>query len=124
MVVDTEALGRPASFNGTMPRRDWSVVFRSCAGLFMFNTPLTTRLPHDRVALVNSLQVDETVLKASLDLYDLLLHLTKGPALDKEVTSGDGEGQSVALGGGEIGSEAVKQINGNLARSDDVRLRR
>ena len=88
--VDTRA-DRPLS-TGTMPS-DWSVVFRSYAGLV--NTSLTNPLLHaeaaDPVALVNTLKVDETMLEASLGFYHLLL-LTTGPALDKVTTSGDGEG--------------------------------
>ena len=67
------------------------MVFRTYAVLV--NASLTA-LPHgevaDPIALVNSLQVDETILEASLDLYHLLLHFTTRPALDK-VTRGDGE---------------------------------
>ena len=60
------------------------------------NTSLTTLLPHaeaaDPVVLSSSLQGDGTVLAASLGLHHLLFHLTTRPALDKVVTSGDGEG--------------------------------
>ena len=61
----------------------------------LVNTSLTL-LPHaeaaDPVALVNSLQVDETRPEASWDLNHLLLHLATGPVLEIVVTSGDGEG--------------------------------
>ena len=79
--VDNRALGRPISFNGEdVTWRDWSVGFT------------THSEPADPVALAHSLQVDETILAASLNLYHLVPHLTAGPAFDKVVTSGDGEG--------------------------------
>ena len=69
-------------------------VFRSYAGFI--NTSLTTQPPHaaaaDPVAPVISLHVDETMIKASLDLYTFLLHLATRQALDKVVTSCDAEG--------------------------------
>ena len=88
---DTGALSRPTSFNGDDATwRDWSAVFRSYVGLI--NTSLTHAEAAGPVALVIGLQVDETILEASLDLYHLLLHLTTAPALDRVVTSGDREG--------------------------------
>ena len=54
------------------------------------NTSWTTPLPHaeaaGQFALANSLQVDETMLEASLGLHHLLLHLPTGPVPDKVVT--------------------------------------
>ena len=65
-------------------------VSRSCAVLVQ--TSLALLLRHveaaDPVALGNSLQVDETILAA----FHGLLHLMTGAALDKVVTSSDGEG--------------------------------
>ena len=80
---------------GTMPSggKD-SIVSGGFARLV--NALLTLLLLHveaaDPVALVNSLQVDDTILEASLGLYHVSLHLTTGPALDKVVTSGSGDG--------------------------------
>ena len=69
------------------------MVFRRHAGLV--KTSLATLLPHaeapDPVVLASSLQVDESILAACLDLYHLSLHFTTAPAFDKVVTSGDGE---------------------------------
>ena len=91
--IDTLALGRPTSLNGDDAKwSGWSVVVRSFEELV--KTSLTTLLPHaepDPVALVNSLQVDQTVLAASLDRYLLLLRLTAG-LTDKNVVTSDGEG--------------------------------
>ena len=95
--VDTRAQGRPITFNGEDGKRsDWNVAFRSYARLV--NTSLATLVPYadatDPVAPANTLQVDETILPASLDFYHLLLH--------QVVT------------GGEMGPEAEKQVNGIL----------
>ena len=89
--VGTRSLGRPISFNGLDGNwGNWSVVFR-----WLVNTSLTALLAHaeaaDPVALANSLQENGTTPAASVDLYHFLLHLTTGPAIDKEVTIGDGE---------------------------------
>ena len=85
-----ERWARPISLTGEDAKlRDWSVFFRSCGGFV--NKSLTTPLPHteaaDPAAFAISVQVNETILAASL-------HLVTGPALDKVVTSGDGEGLS------------------------------
>ena len=94
-LFDTRALDRPVSFIGAeSKRRDWSVVIRSYAGFgqHVVDNATSSREEADPVALSNSLQVEKTTLAASLDLHHLFLQLTTGPALDKGVLSGDGEG--------------------------------
>ena len=92
--VDTRTLGRPDHFEGTDAKwRDWAVVFRSYCALV---DPLLTGLmqaaevqpdPALRARLATDQERD-----ASTALYHLLLHLTKGPALDRVINAGDGEG--------------------------------
>ena len=93
--VDTRALGRPSMFDGQDVKwRDWSVVFKSYAGLV--NERLATLMAPAETAepatLRNDALANDEARQASRDLFHLLLHLTSGPALDRVVNCGDGEG--------------------------------
>ena len=62
--------------------RDWSVVFRSCADLVKKETDDDDATSRSRRGLgTDGREADH-----------LLLHLTSGPALERVVTGGDGEG--------------------------------
>ena len=92
--VDTRNLGRPSPFDGTDSAwRDWSVVFRSYAALVH---PALKR-EMQRVELLptaetNAGLLDDEQVHASTDLYQLLLHSTSGPGLDRVVNAGSAEG--------------------------------
>ena len=92
--VDTRNLGRPSQFDGTDSAwRDWSVVFRSYAALVH---PALKR-EMQRVELLptaetNAGLLDDEQVHASTDLYQLLLHSTSGPGLDRVVNAGSAEG--------------------------------
>jgi len=92
--IDTRNLGRPDSFDGTDGRwRDWSIVFRSYSLLV---NPLLGQLMEqaerlDVPALATTLASDAHK-EAAGELYHLLLHLTKGAALDRVVNAGQAEG--------------------------------
>ena len=92
--IDTRNLGRPESFDGTDVKwRDWAVVFRSYASLV---NPRLERLMKAAEAnpgpVLRGQLVSDDERQSSLDLYHLLLHLTKGSALDRVINSGEGEG--------------------------------
>ena len=82
-------------FNGEDHKwRDWSVVFKSYAGLV--NERLAAIMgpaeTADPATLRNANLADDVARQASRDPFHLLLHLTTGPALDRVVNCGDGEG--------------------------------
>ena len=92
--VDTRNLGRPESFDGQDAKwRDWSIVFKSYAGLVNpFLADAMQRAERSEGTVWNE-QIDQRpVQEASRDLYHLLLHLTKGVALDRVINSGEGQG--------------------------------
>ncbi len=92
--VDTRVLGKPETFDGTQSKwKDWSTVARA---YFMLVSPDLQRLMADAEAsadpVLNALALDQSEVKASTTLYYVLLMLCRGPAMDRVVNSGVGEG--------------------------------
>ena len=92
--IDTRNLGRLDYFDGTDARwRYWSIVFRSYS--LLVNPVLGQLMAQaerlDHPALQSTLSTDEHK-EATGELYHLLLHLTKGSALDRVVNAGQSEG--------------------------------
>ena len=90
--VDTRNLGRPEAFDGTDAKwRDWSIVFKSYSLLMTPRLEVLMReaeqsdVPEQRASLKS-----KENRAASSDLYHLLLHLTRGQALDRTINAGDG----------------------------------
>merc|ERR1712194_785693 len=92
--IDTRNLGRPSTFNGQDSTwRDWSIVFSSYSALV---NPELRQLMEASAASVapalNESMLGEDEVKASTELYHLLLHSCTHTALDKVVNAGSCEG--------------------------------
>jgi hypothetical protein len=91
--LDTRNLGKPDVFSGeTSKWRDWSIVLRSYISAADHNA--TALLAHAETSRepVRNLALDAASSAISSQLYYVLVMTCRGPALDRVVNSGPGEG--------------------------------
>ena len=92
--ADTRNLGRPVVFHGTDAAwRDWSVVTKSYSGLLNPELKAEMTIPERRTeSVLNSRMLTESEIRANDDLFRCFLHITSGPALDRVINAGAGNG--------------------------------
>ena len=86
-------LGRPETFQGEETKfRDWAIVVRSYCSLINKDLrTLMTDAENSDTPAVRAV-IDPQYTDACVELYHVLLHLTRGPAMDRVVNAGEFEG--------------------------------
>ena len=95
--VDTRGLGRPETFDGTVPKwRDWKVVLRSyTAACHTGLAGLMEKAEDTEEPVLNAVQESAGDKEASEQLAFILVMVCRGAALDQVVNAGPGEGLAV-----------------------------
>jgi hypothetical protein len=91
--IDTRLLGKPETFHGEEVKfKDWTTITRSYCALV--NPVLRIEMKDAETSQAPILRVNlgDEEAEASAELYHLLLHLTRGPALDIVAGAGEFEG--------------------------------